>query len=1691
MRKAVLIGTDFAYDSGGKLVPLEINTNVGWDDVNRKETVKEIFDFTELSMYVREHTIKEICLEGKVAEICKDLIQEAIPDVPVKVISKAELDVEYSDTTLVVRTAWSPVALVDTFAANKEKFKKLIRDEDFSEDFKLPEGNLPNLVVKAIQPQYDKSEYPKFYKADVATIRVPDGYIVEPAVLNAEKLVEDRIPVFRNWSLFVADGETIDTVYLGTYTKVCGEEFDESRLAYDASGALIQGRGMLVSLDDLATQWPADALLETSDEVLMADGSWKKANDLRVGDRVKSLDLGETDIRHTGDVEISADKISDLSEASVDFLTRTRGYRDFVEITFKDKSTWFDTGKSAYMIKSGKQIKFVNIEDLKKGDTVYFLDIQTSKFDTKVVKSVETVRKYVDTYNVGLAENHVFFSRGTGETSAFASIEHNDTSDCILSPKSNAGAFQTYVSIGGNTGIFTKPSSLTVSNKTFKSTSSAKGDFVNPDDYTSSKGGFTGCWYPLSATNATWNINVPTKTGDTEYCAAILRRGSTDGEALGESRGSSVSWKLVKRGETAVLPIKFDTEDGPCEIYVTLKKPVEVVTLTDTSDEKLNATSTSAKTRYFSYPAGRSEQGSINGTIESTESWISPSMNSFNSSNSAFTTTVNTNTGFDSRSGKVRVLLHDGSVDALAVEYTISQAGQTLTLLVDPTNIEVPVTGASNLTFEKITVTTNGTWNVTTANSWITVRKAGGSSSTGDVAYTVAENTEFAQRTGKVTITATGGSQTQSETVTFVQAAKVPVLTVSPESIVFNKVTYDTQSIAITSNAPWSASIYDGTNEWGCSSAGEGTGNGTLTVYSDYPNSTDNYYTYDGSNVTLTPLTITTKIGVSGISEIVRTINMYCKSEKFIAPTVSLNDTVGEASSADLPCGQVNDYDLYWFYSTCDENGNNCSYTLNPPNYLCEWNQYYATVEGAYLLAIPIRCILGTGVSSVTFSIAGTEGLTDEPVGFDYLRLVRDDNGTSGATCVCYDDNSAGLQDTVTITSSVNPYTNGFFDIPATTSGTGSAACWCLFVGTGSGEPVSSGSITYLVEYTDPVTNETVSETKTLTFGLPPSMTIDEGGSMGSVWNGAGVGTIPVTGDAYVVSFSDLDSNTTYKVLCTEGVELSFDDGKYPVANEDTIDGSSIESFGSVGTITVEANTSTESRNIVVALVPENNGTVEDISNYDYFNECSDTDSGASKNGYYYSYVYATQDGKEEVTQKTNTINVTYNPRSLVPYDNAAVGAGVQVEYDVTASATYPVSSSVVLNEVIEDVTATDCSGRPAASPGVRTLSVGSSILKTGSSAQSFDLGWDITATPVNPSNNTFGYNNFIASPTKFGDISVSLSRPESDSYYKYQVGTVTVNAVPSLGVGTLKLTSSRSESIAVCSGVVPGLTVSCSNSSLLNTCSYSNGTVKVGYSNEGYSNGQTVEVYLKRGNNILSQRTVQLGEKAQAKPYLRLVGSTDPLTGSLSFDGWGGTASLNVYSDLTDTLWTGSGVSGMTTPGNTMLTINTSTSPFTALSVICSANTGSFTRTSAFSMVSGSYRVNVPVTQSAQELQVRIEPSQYYFVGEGASASSVVPFKKSETYTDYCWRFWYRKPTNKNVLNVTVSSTHSSIRATVGDAPNIQYSTVNLKSTTGYFYVKLSGITSTTGGASAFGTIQLTLDGGAPAVRYLTYSTL
>lgn len=1468
MRKAVLIGTDLAYDSRGKLVPLEINTNVGWDKVNRKETPEEIFDFTELSTYVREHTIKEICLEGKIAEICKDLIQAAVPDVSVKTVTISDLDKEYPDTTLVVRTAWSPVALVDSFAANKEKFKKLIRNEDFSEDFKIPEGNLPNLVIKAIKPQYNKSEYPKFYKADVTTLKVPNGFIVEPAVLNVKNLVEGRIPVFRNWSLFVTDGLNIDSIYLGTYTKVCGEEFDESKLEYDSHGALIRGREMLVSLDDLSTQWPADALLETTDEVLMSDGSWKKASDLAIGDKVKSLDLGETDIRHTGDVQISIDEISNLSEASVDFLTRTRGYRDFVEITFKDKSTWFDTGKSAYMIKSEKQVRFVNIEDLKKDDVVYFLDVKTSKLSTKVVKSAKVVRKYADTYNVSLGGNHVFYSRGAGETSAFASIEHNDTSDCQTDPKSAAGSFQSFISVEGNTelvsyvniastGINVTDSGNNSTIKQFKvspAASASHGAYMNPNDYSAAKGGFSGCWYPLEGTNATWNINIPKNyKSNTEYLAAILRRGSINGDALGESRGGSESWKLFKRdGNAIVLPVKFTLDDGPCSIYVTLKKPVEVVTLTDTNDESLDAAAVHAKTRHFSFPSGKGVVGSVHGTVEATDSWVSPSVSSFDDSSTSFGVSVLEN-GFDDRSAKVRVLINDGSVSALAVEYTVSQAGKNLALSVSPTSFSVPAAGGKY----NSTVSTNGSYTIGEVPTWIEASKLG------DVvaSFTVAENTEFIQRTGTVTITATGGSQTKSETVTLVQAANIPVLTVSPESIVFDVASGELRTVTVTSNAPWQiTNDAEGINQWWVDTGGSGTGNGSFTVRSDYPGT--KYYTCDGSNVRLPQLNISTKIGISGVTEIVKTINMYCKSTKFVAPTLDTVET---------------DVTLFESYGTCrepvsgisvgtwvcldDGSGNeDCSYQIDPNKEIYQYNGTdNSTSTGfAFIHCEPVSFDGYVGSAGVTgIKVTGSSGLGDTPVGFAYLRKAE--NSTYSAKFMCSTASVVNLQSEITFESTSSMQVPSNWD-----SATGASDdALCFVVGTGSAKIEPGSTVDLALTYYNDCTGTDDTVVRKFTFRSYPAFEINTADYSSNPWSAyedGGVATIPASGDSYPIAFSGLTKTAKYRLLVSDAVQYVYAGG-HSINFADGASHTGEAFMNQEGTVVaVKANTSSNSRNAIVALVPEDNGTVENINNLDLFNQC--LTSGGSRNGKFYQVLVASQDGAGSVTQKDNTITLECNPF----LGNENLG---KVFYDVTASAQYPVSSalSIVANTV---------DGNPATSMGediTLTLAQGSSKIS----------GSRVEAQP-HIGVQGFGYKNvqFVADPAVPGTVTATVS-PTSDSTYNYQIGNVKVRNFPTLANMPATLYVGTQSSFLVSNETIPGLEISSSNTAV-NVCkleTQANGSVNAVLGNSALA-ASDPWIYLKRGEQVLCSASIETATYTKPSLTVEPGSSTVPVDGGI-----------------------------------------------------------------------------------------------------------------------------------------------------------------------------------------------------------------
>lgn len=1263
MRSAVLIGTDFAYDSKGKLIPLEINTNVGWDTVNRKESIDEIFDFTDLSMYVRENAIKEILLEGKIAEICKDVIQKAIPHVAVSEATMGDYEEEHPNTTLFVRTAWSSQALVDTFAASKEKFKSLIKSEDFCEGFSEPSGNLPNLVVKAIDPQYNKLEYPKFYKADVSTLRVPHGFIVEPAVLNVDNLVEGRIPIFRNWSLFIAgeNGDKIDTIYLGTYTKVCGDEFDESKLKYDSTGALVEGRGMLLSLDGLSTQWPADALVEASDEVLMSDGSWKKASELKVGDSVKSLQFEDSlDIRHhVGQLTTTEKELKkSFAVATVDFLTRTRGYRDFVEIKFSDNSDWFDTANSSYLVKRDSGLEFDYISNLKKGDVVYFLK-DGSKLATKVVESVDTVRKYVDTYNVGLAENHIFFSRGEGETSAFASLEHNDTVDCKTDPKSEYGAFQTFISFDGSTaakntlnissdGVVVTSGSVT---KTFAKTSgtaSANGEYVNPNNYSSGNGGFTGCWYPLGGNN-TWNINVPVTTvEDVKNVATIVRIGSADGNAL---NGANTYWKFTEIssiGSNILWPVTFSSATGPCKLHVQVYQPSDIIQVTEPTGKNFEADGTVISgntTASISFPQGTGTKGNVSGSIKISDTFLSFDY-----------------TGSGVAEEERTVGLRDFNTAKGNVEYS-TKAGE------------------------------NGTYKLRTSSVSTTVK-------------TVA------------------GEDLLIRKYTMLQKGVQPTLEVNPESIVLpSKYEDSTYTVSVTSNAPWKVLATSGDGFTVAEQTGTGSGNFVIQAVSASVHYS--YSSGDAYGVGIITVQTTADVDRELTNNVESSVQVIRRAEQYVPPVFVSESNWGRdvllgCTTEYYANNELSMKNIVWY---TDEGSGTSEYQDNSASQRVQSNM--GSVESPNLTdaigwtfadCLPLHVKANSNKGSNISITVNSSDLERFGVPFGFIELG------SAVSTELYDrilpyakmEAVEGVLDnTVNIDSDI---------IPDETFGTQTASKtednWCLLIGTGSSEITEQLKIGVTMSYEDLVSGEMVETCREYVYGGRPTIEVSYEGQIWDSLYGAMGNALPSGSSTSTLILGSLQSESVYKLVASPSVQdirwLGEESvlGVEKTGEEWMLLQDQIETgFG----VLVSENKTSMERWPGVALIPKESTTVT-------LPETQDTciASGVSC----YCWMQACQSETPTVVVKPNSITVECNPREIVytRYDAAGLSNYPVAYYDITASANSVVSSSVSFTLTPQPEGNFDSLGHTLAGTGSATVTVsgGSSVKKVAPSV----FGW-------------------------------------------------------------------------------------------------------------------------------------------------------------------------------------------------------------------------------------------------------------------------------------------------------------------------------------------------------------------------------
>lgn len=463
--KGVVVGADLMYRKDGSLAPIEINTNVGWDNTNRAEEASKVFDVTDLVKFINNNNIEKVYLEGDISYRIQKLLKAVLgSSVEVNTVGAKELEtLEDSDSILSIRTSYSDEALVDSFCRDKIAFLKSLEGTDLACEYLLKtadgfEGNItnveedypagiPNFILKYRYPNYNKKEYPKLLRFEsLEDLKdyaedMPEDFFLMPYYFCKNELYNDRIKLIRNFNIYVADKEGgLESIEVGKYTKVCGK-LDLENVKYLEAGELnSENRSMFLTTDWFATSMRNEAaLLDKGDLVWMADGSWKPIEEVKVGDYVKSLEVpakqGYNTSKHTGNYGISVEQLEQEThyvENEVTAIENLHRFDTIVKFKFVDGSDWYDTEMSSYpTVNAKEQVEFKTLNTLKAGDSVILISLEESespKFLVKEIAEIKKERKLLEEgYSLGLKGSHLFISRTQGEEQAYASIEHNET----------------------------------------------------------------------------------------------------------------------------------------------------------------------------------------------------------------------------------------------------------------------------------------------------------------------------------------------------------------------------------------------------------------------------------------------------------------------------------------------------------------------------------------------------------------------------------------------------------------------------------------------------------------------------------------------------------------------------------------------------------------------------------------------------------------------------------------------------------------------------------------------------------------------------------------------------------------------------------------------------------------------------------------------------------------------------------------------------------------------------------------------------------------------------------------------------------------------------------------------------------------------------------------------------------------
>jgi hypothetical protein len=457
--RTVLIGSDFMYDKVGTLKPIEINTNVGFSG-NKVESDVDTYDTTLLKQFVTDNNFTKISYIGgnkTISDIFLEMSTELGIEyeyVRVRPNSITIPHIEDEENLLIIRSSYDTTAVVDdTYCRDKINFLKLIQSKSYGAQFAylndddtlvsnittIPDNGIhPNFILKCRYPDYNKDVYPKLYKVsnqeelDIVLQNVDTNYFLMEYYFNEEKGYNNQITKIR--SLNILYPPTLESISIGQYTDLTSQ-FVPTNPIYDNEtfelDVIFKNAYITENVDFVQPK-----LLDT-DLVEMADGSWKTALDLEVGDLVKSINIPNVDndtlINQLGDYTINLSEFmsgSTYTSNTVTYKKKVDRLTNYSTITFSDDTSWSDSENSNYLVERDDMVVFSSIGNIIVGDKVILIDTTDNSIVNVILKevtSVETTSQVFSGWVITVADKHIFLTKNDFGVSnlSFAAIEHN------------------------------------------------------------------------------------------------------------------------------------------------------------------------------------------------------------------------------------------------------------------------------------------------------------------------------------------------------------------------------------------------------------------------------------------------------------------------------------------------------------------------------------------------------------------------------------------------------------------------------------------------------------------------------------------------------------------------------------------------------------------------------------------------------------------------------------------------------------------------------------------------------------------------------------------------------------------------------------------------------------------------------------------------------------------------------------------------------------------------------------------------------------------------------------------------------------------------------------------------------------------------------------------------------------------